>query len=376
MRCFDSLSCLVALTLVSSVCAQDSSSRWTVKSFGEELIASQIRIEADLLVDGPAKLMVRNSFPGGNIAILASSQSASMSLWGGRTLLVGNDAQVQLARADEYGRFGAAFELGAPVSSPIFVQLVAWETGRPFDLRLSRGFMIYPTEGLYVGPQCGSQLVSTDSVPPQYSVHTSFKVPTSGYSVRQDAIRIVDGDRQITEVLITLSAPSDKETVLAMAETKSIAVELGANPGDEVHVLVSLTKRNVHYPVEPPHRLASKLTVRSVSTSSAVTGHLVKSQSGGYKAQLGFTVPTTGYGLRYDTIRRLETAPPVTEVLLTLIAPADNEMVLPATEKKSIALDLGSNPGREVRVLVSRIQKGAHYIVTPPHELALTLLVN
>lgn len=81
--------------------------------------------------------------------------------------------------------------------------------------------------------------------------------------------------------------------------------------------------------------------------------------------------PTVGYDLRQDRVR---SGKDDAEVELTLTSPAADaivaQMVTPL-EVRIAGADLGA--ARSVRVAIALVQRGAHYLVAPAHELAAVL---
>jgi hypothetical protein len=88
-------------------------------------------------------------------------------------------------------------------------------------------------------------LVSTDSIPPLYTLGAALTAPTSGYELKVDSHRTVE---QQTNVYLRLSTPADNELVLPVLEEHAVTVDLGSDVGSVVNVLLLRDKRGA---VEP-----------------------------------------------------------------------------------------------------------------------------
>ncbi|HLU40434.1 MAG TPA: hypothetical protein VK081_13705 [Planctomycetota bacterium] len=77
-----------------------------------------------------------------------------------------------------------------------------------------------------------AELVSTDGIPPIYSVGISLTAPTTGYELQFDGADIGD----TTEVWFRLIEPNDRDYVMPVLTVHSLGVELGTEVGSMVRV--------------------------------------------------------------------------------------------------------------------------------------------
>lgn len=90
-----------------------------------------------------------------------------------------------------------------------------------------------------------AELVSTDSIPPFYSVAVSATAPTSGYELLVDGVRNVD---QETNVYMRLIEPGPGEMVMPVLEPLARAADLGTEVGEVVVVHLLRVPRGTTVP--------------------------------------------------------------------------------------------------------------------------------
>ncbi|HLU39694.1 MAG TPA: hypothetical protein VK081_09925 [Planctomycetota bacterium] len=78
-----------------------------------------------------------------------------------------------------------------------------------------------------------AELISTDGIPPIWSVGAVLTAPSSGYELSLDGFKLVE-DR--TEVYLRLTGPGPNEFVLPVLTEHRISVELGSEVGRSVRV--------------------------------------------------------------------------------------------------------------------------------------------
>jgi hypothetical protein len=85
-----------------------------------------------------------------------------------------------------------------------------------------------------------AQLVSTDSIPPLYTVGISLTAPTSGYELRFDAFQL---DAGVMRVYFRLIEPGEGEIVIPVLTEHEQAVDLGSEVGNRVDVYLMRVQR-------------------------------------------------------------------------------------------------------------------------------------
>jgi len=76
-------------------------------------------------------------------------------------------------------------------------------------------------------------LVSTDSIPPEFSVGAALTAPTNGYVFTVDGFETAN---TVTNVYLRLVEPNDKEIVLPVLTDYQASAHLGTEIGEEVNV--------------------------------------------------------------------------------------------------------------------------------------------
>ncbi len=85
-----------------------------------------------------------------------------------------------------------------------------------------------------------AELVSTDGIPPEFTVGARFTAPTNGYEFLVDGHEL---DGRTTRVWLHVVMPAEHEIVLPVLTNYSASVELGTDPGEVVEVHVRRTVR-------------------------------------------------------------------------------------------------------------------------------------
>jgi hypothetical protein len=88
-----------------------------------------------------------------------------------------------------------------------------------------------------------------------------------------------------------------------------------------------------------------------------------------HELEITVQAPSGGHELQHDETKAVATG---VEVLLTLTRPGKDEMVMAALETKVLRVPLGPVQGR-ADVRVSTVERGVHYFVAPPYQLAATV---
>lgn len=101
-------------------------------------------------------------------------------------------------------------------------------------------------------------LVSTDSIPPYYTLGASLTAPTSGYDFVVDGFQL---DDMIMNVYLRLIEPAEGEMVLPVITPHEVAVELGSEVGRMVRVYMMRAPRDGIAP--EVYRLMAELQVIS-----------------------------------------------------------------------------------------------------------------
>jgi hypothetical protein len=205
---------------------------------------------------------------------------------------------------------------------------------------------------VYTGPPLSGRVLMTDSLPPIYTLQTSVRVPSGGFTFQHDDTKRV-GDA--THVYVTLIAPSPSDQVIWVVENKELDLALGATPGSQAHVFVKYFARGGEFLSAPGYKLALSLGVPKpadigyvgppirtqivVSTTEPPT-HAVVAE---------VDVPTSGYTFKVAEVRRGQN---VTQVLLDLVPPAKGVAVMPVLQTLQASAVLGTDVVGRVEVLV------------------------
>jgi hypothetical protein len=101
-----------------------------------------------------------------------------------------------------------------------------------------------------------AELISTDSIPPYYSVAASLTAPTTGYDLKVDGF---DLSEKTMNVYLRLIEPAKGEVVMPMLTPHGQGVALGTDVGTLVRVYMMRIQRDDHGP--EVYRLMAELPV-------------------------------------------------------------------------------------------------------------------
>jgi hypothetical protein len=194
---------------------------------------------------GTSGLTIRGGRENDALVLVFGLDCADLPLPGGARLRVRPDLVLA------FGKFPATGILVIPVDSA----LVCDRSADQAQAILVQAFAVDAVDGvadpvwasnvLRLGKACdqadafSAQLISTDSIPPYYSLAITLRVPTSGHELRLDSIDRVpsaDGSPGTTIVYLRHLRPVEGTTVSCQGETLGMFLELGNSPGCKVEV--------------------------------------------------------------------------------------------------------------------------------------------
>jgi hypothetical protein len=146
------------------------------------------------------------------------------------------------------------------------LSLGAFETGNIMQLFVPRNLSGFSAEAVLFDPRKGTLhdsnvvgleiafrdmidatfravLVSTDSIPPYYTVGATLTAPTTGFDLVADSIQL---EENVMHVYLRLITPTD--IVIPVVCDHRVAVDLGTDVGNEVHVHMMRAPRGLPGP--------------------------------------------------------------------------------------------------------------------------------
>jgi hypothetical protein len=237
---------------------------------------------------GATKRFAMNLFRVVGCGVLFSFAPAAVSAQEMIRLIPDQNAQSMRVKADTAGQvFLALGQLGEPfrlgeIMLDVFPEFVlplgSFDTGEVREFFIPRALYPFQAEAVLVDEKlrfhdsnvlslldvfpdlCAATfravLISTDSIPPYYTLGASLTAPTSGYDLKLDS---VEYDGLKTDVYLRLVQPADMDLVMPVLTPHEIAVYLGSEVGNTVRVHMMRHPRGMVVP--EVYRLMAELPV-------------------------------------------------------------------------------------------------------------------